>query len=476
MIRRDLFFYLLARGFSAFGNLAAVAVFTRLAGPEVYGHYVVMVASALVVTGFSAQWLRFSFFNHYRSDEDQAFFATFVSLIALSTSLTAIAASAILALSGAGIAFTAGAIMIGLSIALFEVFTEVSRARLQAPLTALSLCLKALLGLICGSIALAVWGSAFALALGVSIGNVIAAIPPAVVTGRLLGGRPQWQEARKLLLFGWPLMLSFGIGALAQNADRFFLAGMEGAAAVGAYGALSDLVRACFLVVAEAVSLATIPLAKRQFSLGDRDAANHTLSQAFRLLLVVATFGASGMLVFSPVVLPLVFPADFLVHGDQLLTVVVLGTVAMVFRTIYFGQMIYFARTSRLELSSTILLAVANFTLCLVLVPRYGALGAALAFFGAQAASLAFLFFMNASGFKMPTPWSPALAMIGLGIVLTLGGRAILAWPSSIGTRLALEFVWFAIVLGSTAIAFGLRPRDLYGLRGGFQRFASAGK
>ena len=37
----------------------------------------------MVVTGFSAQWLRFSFFNHYRSDEDKAFFASFVSLIAL---------------------------------------------------------------------------------------------------------------------------------------------------------------------------------------------------------------------------------------------------------------------------------------------------------------------------------------------------------------------------------------------------------
>src|SRR5262249_10877146 len=216
--------------------------------------------------------------------------------------------------------------------------------------------------------------------------------------------------ARKLLVFGWPLILSFGIGALAQSADRFFLAGMEGAAAVGAYGALSDLVRACFLVVAEAVSLATIPLAKRQFSLGDHDATNHTLAQAFRLLLVVVTFGASGMLVFSPVLLPLVFPADFLVHSDHLLIVVVLGTIAMVFRTIYFGQMIYFARTSRLELLSTILLAVANFALCVVLVPRYGALGAALAFFGAQMASLAFLFCINATGFRMPTPWSPALA------------------------------------------------------------------
>jgi hypothetical protein len=119
-------------------------------------------------------------------------------------------------------------------------------------------------------------------------------------------------------------------------------------------------------------------------------------------------------------------------------------------------------------------LAVANFALCTVLVPRYGALGAALAFFGAQVASLAFLFFMNATGFKMPTLWSPVIAMIGLGVVLILGGRAILAWPVPIGVRLALEFFWFAIVLATTAVAFGLRPSDLLGLRGGFLGFTAA--
>jgi hypothetical protein len=62
---------------------------------------------------------------------------------------------------------------------------------------------------------------------------------------------------------------------------------------------------------------------------------------------------------------------------------------------------------------------------------------------------------------------------------LTVGGRAILAWPVSGGTRLALEFAWFAIALATTAVAFGLRPKDLHGLRGGFAgfaTFASSGK
>ncbi|HEY1980375.1 MAG TPA: polysaccharide biosynthesis protein, partial [Xanthobacteraceae bacterium] len=50
---------------SAAGNLLAVAVFSRLAGPAEYGHYVLIFAWSLIAYGFGAQWMRFAYFGVY---------------------------------------------------------------------------------------------------------------------------------------------------------------------------------------------------------------------------------------------------------------------------------------------------------------------------------------------------------------------------------------------------------------------------
>src|SRR5271168_4247723 len=60
--------YLCARTMSAAGNLLAVAIFSRLAGPAEYGHYVLIFAWSLIAYGFGAQWMRFAYFGVYQSE------------------------------------------------------------------------------------------------------------------------------------------------------------------------------------------------------------------------------------------------------------------------------------------------------------------------------------------------------------------------------------------------------------------------
>ena len=461
MIRRHLALYLLSRGLAALGNLVAVAVFTRLAGPEVYGHYVVTFAAALVISGFSVQWIRYAFFNHYRSDQDRDFFASFLALIAASTAVTVAAAGIAFALDGASFAFAAGALLIGLSTALFEVITEVCRTRLEAGRTGLSMVLKSVLVLGLGAVALRTGGSALALALGVAAAHLLATIPAAITLGRLMGGRPTWRETRKLLAFGWPLILSFGIGAFAQGVDRFVLAGLAGPAATGAYGALSDFVRATFTVLAESISLATVPLAKRLFSEGDRAGATRTLHHAFRLLLVVGTFMTAGFLVMAPILLPIVFPASFLEGSERLLPPILVASFLLVVRNVYLAQIIYFRRASHLELASALILTVVNLALCLLLIPGQGSLGAALAFLGGQVAAGLFFLAAGRGEFAMPTPWRPVAGMAVVGTTLTLAGQALAAAAMPLAATLAAEALLFGLAALATGWGFGLRPADV---------------
>ncbi len=458
MIHRHLTLYLIARAFAALGNLVAVAVFTRLAGPEVYGHYVVMFAAALVISGFSVQWIRYAFFNHYRSDEDRDFFASFVAMIAVSMLITIAVATTAFALEGTNVAFAAGALLIGLSTALFDVVTEVCRTRLEVGRAVLSMTLKAVLVLALGTVALLSQQSALALAGGIALAHLLATVPAAITLGRLLGGRPTWREARKLIVFGWPLMLSFGIGAFAQGVDRFYLAGVAGAAAIGAYGALSDLVRASFTILAESISMATVPLAKRQFSAGEKAEATRTLHHAFRLLLVVGTFLAAFLLIFAPMILPIVLPRAFLVDSDRLLPVILLAAFLLVFRNVYLAQIIYFARASHLELVSALILTAVNLALCALLIPRAGALGAALAFLGGQVAAGLYFLLFGRGVFSMPTPWRPVVGMSAVCAALIVAGQAVAAARLPLAGMLLAEAALFGTALAVTAYGFGLRP------------------
>jgi len=127
-------------------------------------------------------------------------------------------------------------------------------------------------------------GTAFALALGIAIAHVIAKFGGGVSLAPARGG--QLGETRKLVTFGWPLMLSFGVGAFSLGPTVFSARG--GAAAVGLWS-LSDLVeRAC--LYRRKHQPGDDPLAKKQFVAGDIVAARNTLTQAFKLLLVTAGF------------------------------------------------------------------------------------------------------------------------------------------------------------------------------------------
>src|SRR2546423_6307208 len=57
MITEHALLYLGARVFAAAANLAAVAIFTRLAVSDVYGGYLLIFSWAFVIYGFLGQWL-----------------------------------------------------------------------------------------------------------------------------------------------------------------------------------------------------------------------------------------------------------------------------------------------------------------------------------------------------------------------------------------------------------------------------------
>src|ERR1700733_3589604 len=87
--------YLSARAVSAAGNLLAVAIFSRMAGPAEYGHYVLIFAWSLIVYGFGAQWMRFAYFGVYQTDRVGEYVASLARLLGAGITVVAIVLAAL---------------------------------------------------------------------------------------------------------------------------------------------------------------------------------------------------------------------------------------------------------------------------------------------------------------------------------------------------------------------------------------------
>ncbi|HJY18420.1 MAG TPA: polysaccharide biosynthesis protein, partial [Xanthobacteraceae bacterium] len=87
--------YLSARAVSAAGNLLAVAIFSRLAGPAEYGHYVLIFAWSLIVYGFGAQWMRFAYFGVYHHARLGEYVASLARLLGVGIAMVALVLAAL---------------------------------------------------------------------------------------------------------------------------------------------------------------------------------------------------------------------------------------------------------------------------------------------------------------------------------------------------------------------------------------------
>jgi len=417
MIARHSLIYVGSRGFAAGLNMASVAVFTRLAPVESYGTYLYVVSWALVLYGATCQWPKFAFFALYDEARAPAQVGTVVRILG-GTLLLAGFGSVLAVALGLVSAATATAILaLAFGTTLFEGATEIARTRLQAGAVAASVMSRAVLILGLGSLALHLSADPLHLAFAVAAANAVAALPAAATTAPMMPGRGSRAEALRLFAYGWPLVLSFGTAALAQSLDRLIIAKTVGPAGLGAYGALADFLRQSFIVFGEAIALSLISIAKREARAGDMSGALGVLSDAARAMTLIAAFGAVFFLAFDDVVVTILLGPDYRAEARQLAPVLILASILMMFRAYYFGQVIYFTRSSRLEAAAAFATLVAVAALSLLLIPRLGATGAALAFAGGQsAACLVLVFGASRAGTTMPLPLADIAGIAGIAL------------------------------------------------------------
>jgi len=254
-------------------------------------------------------------------------------------------------------------------------------------------------------------------------------------------GRLDRERLKAYAVYGYPIAVGLGLTVVLASTDRFLLALFMNEAAVGAYHAAYSIANRTLDVMFVWLGAAGAPALVMALERGGReDLQTAAREQASTLVLIGLPAAVGVALVARPL-------AEFMI-GEDLRTVaasvtpwVALGAFLSGMTTYYFGQAFTLGRRTGWLLLAMSIPAGSNIVLNVLLIPRFGVMGAAWATAISFALGLAASMTIGRRILPLPVPWN-ALARCGLaaavmaGVVMMLpaiGGFAELMLDAGVG-------------------------------------------
>jgi O-antigen/teichoic acid export membrane protein len=459
-LTKTTFRYFTTEAINALATIAGVAAFTRLVPPAVYGEYAVILAASGVAMAIAGEWLQATAlrFAGPQPTRPQAVRALLDLLLISLTVLTVVGLAGLwfLRADSRAAAFLAGAVFVALNLA-FLTLTSLFQANLESGRFAAFRAAFAVLRILLAITLVWFWQrSAVALVSGQAL--ALAVLLPFVCYPILRGlGRakadPRRQRRLAMLAFGGPLIGWYAASQLLNLSDRLFLQAWRGSEEVGLYAVSYALVMGAVATVLQPILSAAYPLMVRSWHHGGATAAQSQFDLVIRLFLLLAP-GLWGLLWF--------FGNDFLAilaPSSYQTPRALLGCIGAGILCWYGG--LYVQKALELELRSGSLLrilwfaAIVNLAANLLLIPRFGYIGAGVATLLGYGSYL-LMTLQSARGSMRLAPPPRLLASVGAAFGILAGAGALVGAafdPTSHLTRLLIgaPFVvalYAAVIIG----------------------------
>ena len=467
MLLRHSLLYLLGRGLSGGVGFIALAIYTRLLPPELYGRYALVVAGVNLAYAVLFQWLRLGLLRFLPAypDRPQPLLATLLAgygaMAGLGLAIGALAAA--LAPDAGWRALALLAVLLLWAQAWFELNLNLAQSRLEPARYGLLALAKAVLALAGGTGLILLGLGAAGPLLGQALGMLLPGLVVAAVAWRGIRPRPVPGLTGTLLAYALPLTLTFALNFVISSSDRFLVAWYLGTEAAGTYAAGYDLGWVAVASLMTAVNLAGYSLVMRALERDGPAAAQRQLRQNGLLLLTVALPALTLVTTLAPNVARVVLGAPFRAEGARLLPWI--GVAACLGGAMLYYTNLAFQLSRRTvgQLWVSLAAALLNLVLNGLWIPRFGLLGAAWATLLAYGLGLALGWRLGRRVFPLPLLPADALKPVGAALAMALALWPCRAWlgPAALGAEVVLGLLVYALALGLLDLAFG---------RGGLRR------
>ena len=230
--------------------------------------------------------------------------------------------------------------------------------------------------------------------------------------------------------FGLPLLPSALALWATKFSDRFFILHYLGKIEVGVYS-FGVMIASALVLAITAFQLAWPAFA---YSIEDDEEARHTYAYVLTYFLFLMTWAAVALSLLAPYLALLLAGKPTFRPGARYVPVLAFGTV------IFAGYSVVVISIGRIRKTGanwviTGVGALANVGLNVLLIPRYGAIGAAWSLLGAYAVMFVGMCWHAQRLFPVPYQWRRLVTLLGVGAGLVLVGKEI-----GVSVYLALVF------------------------------------
>jgi O-antigen/teichoic acid export membrane protein len=187
---------------------------------------------------------------------------------------------------------------------------------------------------------------------------------------------PSFSHMKSYLKYGLPLMPNQAILWIINSSDRYMVSHFLGAAATGIYSAAYQIGDyACFILMPIGVVL--YPTIAKSYDEGKLSETRKYLKYSVKYVMMIAIPSAAGLSILAKPLLGILTTQEFVV-GNTLVPLIAFGAVLVGFFQICI-YVIHLVKKTQWSLRLLLTSATLNIVLNLVLIPRMGMMGAAVA-------------------------------------------------------------------------------------------------
>jgi O-antigen/teichoic acid export membrane protein len=374
--------YFLIRAINGVLSVGTIYVLTRILSAEQYGLYALGIASILVCATVLFQWIAVTVSRFYGAHltEPNILLAEALRLFAVVAVISLVATACLafwsqllstpplLVLSVGVGAVAMGLYNLGLQIA--NVKGEPNRYGL---LTASR-----------GALALIFAVCFVRLGFG-GIGAVFASALASIASVTFFGTRYQGNRRhtnsnlrRQIIAYGLPLTLSYLAIMVVDMSDRFMIAGWMGASSVSGYAAAYDLTQQTIGATLNVFFLVCYPRITVEWEAGGALRARQAMIPLSKAMLLVAPLLAGLFVGLATNITQLVLGSAVQPEAAQVMPWIAVAIAIASIKVYYLDVALQLAKGTRLQLGITVIMAVLNVVLNVILIPRLGVVGAAI--------------------------------------------------------------------------------------------------
>lgn len=449
MVRMSLIYMLGRYGASAI-TLIALSLYTRLATPQEYGVFALVMALATALYSGFGQWLRHILLRF--SNADMKGGSPLPSLV-LQTFLVICSVLALALFVFTPFLNTRTYQAVGLALMLLTAMGcfELALAWLQLQLRpafygGLSM-LRTGLAALFGVLALYLGYGAIGLVMTTFLAYASAAVPVFIRTGFGLGqARTPLFDIKPMLAYGLPLAISAALGSALVLADRAIIASMISTEAAGLYAAPYDLAMRTLQVLMLAINLAGTPLIIRAFESGDSAQTELLLGRQWLLLMSAGYPVMLAMMLMPQGISAILLGPSFREAGADLMPIVAAATFLQGLESFYFSFAFALAKKPIRQTAILFVAMIVNIGLTIWLVPILGIRGGAWATLASAILALLGSFIIGFELMRLPLTLGPLL-------------RVALA-----GCPMAVVIIWIAPHTPAETLLAGLLSCGAYAI------------